>query len=236
MKYIITSGPMEMEIDSVRKIENSSSGLLGVAIAQELQRKGYNDIVYIHTKGAAVLEGVIKHQINTHLELIEALKQENKGDCTIIHAMAISDYKMGGSISLNELSNLIIDNIAIIKQEEDIKKLIKENTHVVSKLSSSEDQVLLFEKEIKVIDQIKKMNPNAILVGFKLLSNVTTKELLVVGNDIKKRANCDIVVANIKEEVSSVNHKAYIISNDEVVEALTKKEIANKLISILEER
>lgn len=236
MKYIITSGPMEMEIDSVRKIENSSSGLLGVAIVEQLQQKGYSDIVYIHTKGAAVPANVKKYVIKTHSELIEAFKQENIGECTIIHAMAISDYKMGGSISLNELSNLIINNITNLKQEEDIKKLIKGNINVVSKLSSSEDQVLLFEKEVKVIDQIKRMNEEAILVGFKLLSNVTTKELLAVGRGIKNRANCDIVVANIKEEVSSVNHKAYIISDDEVVEASTKKEIAYKLINILEER
>lgn len=236
MKYIITSGPMEMEIDSVRKIENSSSGLLGVAIAHELQRREYDDIIYIHTQNAAVPNNVKQYQISNHKQLLEALEIENKGECTIIHAMAISDYKMGGSISLDKLSNLIIENNSKLSTTSDVKQLIKDNVEITSKLSSNEDQVLLFEKEIKVIDQIKKMNSQATLVGFKLLSNVSVSELLLVGNNIRKRADCDIVVANIKEEVSSVNHKAYIINGEKVIEATTKKEIANKLISLLEER
>ncbi len=236
MKYIITSGPMEMHIDSVRTIENSSSGVLAATMAKELSKQGYTDIVYIHTPKAVKPDNCKCIEISDHKQLIQALEAEIESDSVIVHAMAISDFKMAGSIELDKLSQVIFENRNSLTSASSVEQLIYKHISYEDKLSSSSDQILLFEKEIKVIDQIKKINKDAKLVGFKLLSNVSKDELISVGKKIMKRADCDLVVCNIKEQVSKDSHIAQIIANDQVIEAKTKVEIAKVIIKLMEEQ
>ncbi len=236
MRYIITSGPMETAIDDVRRIKNSSTGSLGKTFANQLVKRGYDDIIYIHTAEAAVPEGQItKVLISDHQELLTSLKQYAIDDCVVIHAMAISDFNLGGSISLSQLANTIYQQLDKVQTAGDIEQLINSSIEVKSKLASSENQVVVLNQAIKVIDQIKQICPSARLVGFKLLSNVSKEQLLDVANGIKKRANCEVVVANLKEEVSLTKHKAYIITNGNTQIANTKQEIANLIIDLMEE-
>lgn len=236
MKYIITSGPMEMAIDDVRKIKNSSTGSLGTAIANELRNANKEDVTYIHTSGAFKPENIKCIEVSTHSELITALTNEMTDDCCVIHAMAISDFRMEGSVSKDKLFKFLIDNKDAINNEEDIQQLIEQHINIQSKLSSKEDQVLFLSKEIKVIDQIKQINPNCMLVGFKLLSNVTCDELIRVARQTLERASCDLVVANLKEEVSSESHHGYLVTADNIIEAFTKQEIARQIINQMERK
>lgn len=47
MRILITAGGTSENIDSVRKITNSSSGRLGAVIAEQMLQNGHN-IVYVH--------------------------------------------------------------------------------------------------------------------------------------------------------------------------------------------
>ncbi len=235
MKYIITSGPMESQIDSVRKIKNSSSGRLGTEIANQLVGRGYTQIVYIHTAGTIKPDNVKCIQIEGHEQLLTALKHEIEDDSVIIHAMAISDFNIKGTSSIEDMAETIYSNLNSITSKEDIVSLINSNVYATDKLSSQADQLIVMERAIKVIDQIKRINPNCKLIGFKLLSNVSDEQLIAVANGILKRANCDYVVANIKEQVKSDAHRALIIGENYVQEVLTKKQIANTIIDLMEE-
>lgn len=236
MRYIITSGPMETAIDDVRRIKNSSTGQLGKTFAEQLINRGYTDIVYIHTAGAVVPKGAVTTVvISNHQELLTSLKQYLNDESVVIHAMAISDFNLGGSISLPKLADTIYNQLNSLKSVDQIEQLINQSIHVEAKLSSSENQVVVLNQAIKIIDQIKVICPQARLVGFKLLSNVTEEQLLDVATAIKKRANCEIVVANLKEEVSAEHHKAYIITDNKTQIVKTKQEIANVIIDYMEE-
>lgn len=234
MKYIITSGPMEMNIDDVRKIQNSSTGSLGCAIADQINQALEVEITYIHTAKAKVPTNVKLIEISNHQQLLTALKAEMTDECCVIHAMAISDFKTAGSLSKSELLELIVSNRDKFSDTYSLEKLITSNLKQQSKLSSKDDQILFFEKEIKVIDQIKKINPKAILIGFKLLSDVSYEQLIDVATSVLKRANCDYVVANLKEEVSETAHHALIIGKDSKAEAFTKQQIAKIIIDKVE--
>ncbi len=236
MKYIITSGPMEMKIDNVRKIENSSTGSLGVCFAEEILKKYPKaELVYIHTKAAKtpLSDAIKKIEITNHDELINALKTEITDKSTIIHAMAISDFGFGGNVTITELAQNLYANWQQFESEDQIADFISKQVTVSDKLSSKSDQILILNRAIKVIDEIKQINPNAKLVGFKLLSNVGVDELITVGQNIKNRANCDLVVANIKEHITNDSHQAFIISDDEIREVNTKQEIARNVIELL---
>lgn len=236
MKYIITSGPMETAIDSVRRIQNSSTGRLGSTFVEILNDANINDIVYIHTPGAVVPNCACKQlSIEDHQQLLDALKRELTDDSVVIHAMAISDFEVVGTITQARLAELFISNKQQLNCEQDIINLLNQHAEITDKLASSEDQLIVMNKSIKIIDQIKKINPKCKLIGFKLLSNVSEDELIAVGTTIKQRANCDYVVANLKEQVGADEHHGFIIGDQAVYEVNSKVQIASKIIELMEE-
>ncbi len=236
MKYIITSGPMETKIDDVRKIENSSTGSLGIQFVDSLIAKGYTDIVYVHTEKAMRPKHNIKtYQVSTHDEIISALKNELTDSSIVVHAMAISDFDYQGAMSIEKLATKILTNKEKLKNQDDIFDLIKTIMVKPTKLSSKEDQLLVMNRALKVIDEIKKINANCRLVGFKLLSNVSYEELSEVAQNIKERANCEYVVANRKEDIRDGKHLALVVGSDECYKVETKREIAEKIIELMEE-
>ncbi len=235
MKYIITSGPMETKIDDVRKIENSSTGSLGVQFIDSLVAKNYEQIVYIHTENAKLPSHEIKTiEVNSHAEIISALEAEITDDSVIIHAMAISDFNYQGTISVEELAQKIIENKNKLNNEGDVLNLLQKATKTPTKLSSKENQLLVMNRATKVIDEIKKINSKCRLVGFKLLSNVDYEELVDVASSIKERASCEYVVANRKEDICDGKHVAIIVGDNEKIQVKSKAEIAEKIIELME--
>ncbi|WOO87591.1 phosphopantothenoylcysteine decarboxylase [Mollicutes bacterium LVI A0039] len=236
MKYIITSGPMVMEIDSVRNIKNSSTGKLGAIFAETLVAKTAAEVVYIHTAGAILPTVEVNAiEIKNHEQLIAALTQELTADSVVIHAMAISDFKYGGSVDIERLAQTIFENLATFTCADAVKTIIKDSVRTSSKLASNSDQLLLLNQADKIIDKIKTICPQARLVGFKLLSNVDKQELINVAVNMKQRAGCDLVVANLKEQVHGGEHHAYIISDTTIREAHTKEQIATMVIEEMEQ-
>lgn len=237
MKYIITSGPMEIAIDQVRKIQNSSTGKLGAIFVEQLIATNHQEVVYIHTSGAMrPRDECTQIEINNHQQLLAALEAEITADSVVIHAMAVSDFTSAGTLLYDDLIDLIFTNKESITTKEDVKKLIDSNLQVVDKLTSASDQVVFLNRSIKIIDQIKKINPSVKLVGFKLLSAVSENELIAVAQATKTRTDCDYIVANIKEEVSTEKHHAYIIGGESIEEVFTKQQIAQKIIELVEEK
>lgn len=235
MRYIITSGPMEVKVDDVRSIKNSSTGKLGSIIADTLKMHGYTDIIYIHTKGAILPTSNVKCVlINDHTQLLEQIAKYITKSSVVVHAMAVSDFSLGGTVVVEQLADGIFTNLSSITNRDDVLSLINENMIQTNKLSSSSDQLISLKRNIKVIDEIKKLNNAAKLVGFKLLSDVTVDELITVANKLKVRSGADLIIANRIEDINASQHKAYIISDKQTVEVNTKLEIATTLINEME--
>ena len=91
---------------------------------------------------------------------------------------------------------------------------------------------------LKIIRQIKKVNPNIFLVGFKAEFNITRKELI---NRAKKQifdAGTDIVVANDVSQdecgFGSDKNEVLIIGDDVLTVPLASKdEIAKTLMDVI---
>ncbi len=231
MKCIITSGPMDTKIDNVRSMLNSSTGNLGSLFADTCSE--FYEVVYVHTSGATLPnnKNIKTIEINTPKELVNHINNEMENKTIVIHLMAIRDFYFKGNVNFSKLLEKI--NKGGIKDEKELLLKIEDSLDYESKLSSKNDQLLYFKKDLKVIDEIKKINKNAFLVGFKLLSNVTNKELLCVQKELLKRSSCDVVVGNIKEEINSNQHKAQILYKDEVVSVNNKEDIVREVLSII---
>lgn len=230
-KIVITAGGTSEKIDNVRKITNSSSGKLGMIIANHLLNYSENfTIYYVCSKNSLRPsdERVKVIEIDGTIDLknkIETLLLNEKIDY-FIHSMAVSDYmtdyvttiaRIKQSIKNNDNINDAFSNVEIINE---------------SKISSYEDNLVIVLKPTpKIISIIKDLSPSTYLVGFKLLDGVSKEELIEVAKKLRDKNKCDLVVANDLSTIRDGEHIAYIINKDnEIEESHGKDDIAKKLV------
>lgn len=227
-KYVITSGGISEKIDNVRKITNSSSGKLGMTIANHLlESKSDITIYYVCSKNALrpsntrvkIIEVVGTMDLK---DKVESLLRNEKIDY-FIHTMAVADYMVDYVTTVDKMKKSFLNNSDM--------EVIKD-----TKISSYENNLVLVLKPTpKIISLIKKESPLTYLVGFKLLDSVSKKELIEVAKRLRDKNKCDLVVANDLEDIRNKEHKAYIIDKeDKVVEASDKEDIAKKLVRMMD--
>lgn len=228
---LITAGGTSEKIDEVRVISNFSSGRLGLAIAKAfLESKNINvgKIYYLcdrntNTPSDERVEVVRVMGAQGLLDAMEKLLTTEKIDA-VIHAMAVSDY------TVRQITTL--DSIKAGEEVDPDKKLAD------GKISSEiEDLVIVLKKTPKVIGEIKKLQKDTILVGFKLLTNVEKNMLINTGYQLLQKNNCNMVLANDLAEITGEKHVGYLISPTGDYEKLTtKKQIAEAIVRNVEQQ
>ncbi len=236
MVYLITSGAMQEKIDQVRSIINTSSGKTGASIADFLASD--NQVIYLHTQTAKLPKNDLIELkcIDSVIDLDQMLKYylAKHQEIVVIHAMAVSDFKVSGTIILDKLITNILENQNNLSKER-IIELINTSTVKQNKLASNQDTMINLAKNPKIIGNIKKYNPQAKLVGFKLLANVDVDTLISVALNQQIKNNCDLVVANRLEDVKA-NHRAYVLKNKkEISKCESNLEIAKTIKEMLGE-
>ena len=221
MHILITSGGTREAIDSVRSITNHSTGNLGKILAETALAKGYQ-VTLITTPTA------LKPDPHPHLrlllvknveELLTQMKTEVPQHQVLIHAMAVSDYTPVYMTGLDEVENA-----------QDLHSFIhRENQE--AKISSKEEyQVLSLKKNPKIISLVKEWNPAIQLIGFKLLVDVSSEELIKVARESLVKNHASVIVANDLTKIQNGQHQAYLVTDDQVLEASTKTEIAEAIL------
>lgn len=227
MRILITSGGTSEKIDDVRAITNHSSGKLGKAIAESFAKEDAT-IDMITTRHALKPEGkmIHHHLIDSTADLEKALKDLMKKNTydAVIHSMAVSDFTPESSVTLEDLEAVIAAKTV------DLPKALVEvaNERTEKKISSDTDHlVVVLKKTPKIISLIKKLQPQTILVGFKLLVDVPMIELLNVAKASLEKNQADFILANDLAEIRGEKHHGYLINKQhKVKEAQTKTEIA----------
>ena len=234
MNIVITAGGTSEYIDSVRKITNSGTGKLGSLIANKLSNG--NTIFYICSKKAVkpvILPGmdIRTIEISTTMDLKEVVEDilKNYQIDWFIHSMAVSDYIVD-YVSTSDMIAKFLDEKGLSAQNIESNTNILNNKEKIS--SDKENLIICLKKAPKIISIIKKLSPETHLIGFKLLSSVSKDELIRVANNLKKKNNCDYVVANDLEDIRRGNHKALIIGDD-IVSVEGKENIANYIENII---
>ena len=221
MKILVTSGGTSEAIDRVRSITNHSTGRLGLVITEALIKAGY-EVCLITTSHAikpASHPNLKIIEIKNTLDLLEEMRNLVKDYQVLIHSMAVSDYTPVYMTSIDE-----------VQASQDLSKfLTKQNTE--SKISSKEDtQILFLKKNPKIISLVKEWNPKIHLIGFKLLVDVTKDHLIDVARESLEKNQADLIVANDLTQISSDQHKAYLVEKNSFQTASSKQEIADLLL------
>jgi len=205
-KILVTCGPTWVPIDDMRVISNRSTGEFGHVIAENLKKEG---------AVITLLEGPVTST------------ERPKG------------VRVLKFLFFDELSNLLNEEL---KNDYDIVIHAAavsdyQPTHTYgSKISSEFSRLTLnLTPAPKLIDNMKKINPKIFLVGFKLESSIEKEHMMVKAQNLMKRADCDLVIANCQDNKSYI---AYIVDKERNVlgQGVGKKDVAKTLTRILKEK
>lgn len=231
-KIIITAGGTSEKIDNVRKITNSSSGKLGMIIANHLLEERDDIIIYYVCSKKSLKPSDDRVKV---IEIEETIALKNAVENLLInnhidyfiHSMAVSDYMTDYVTTVQRIKK-------VLRKSDNIDEAFS-NIEVIgeSKISSYEDNLVVVLKPTpKIISIIKDLSPSTYLVGFKLLDGVSQEELINVAKKLRDKNKCNLVVANDLSTIRNGEHIAYIIdSNNKIEESHGKNDIAKKLVS-----
>jgi len=196
MLVLVTGGPTESEIDTVRVIKNKFRGSTGTQIAEYFAEQG--DEVILLTSDDRVkresLPGVQVMKFHTFTHLHDFMKKcivEYQPD-VVIHSAAVNDYDVSTVEAL-------VDG-EWVEQDRSTKIGSDFNTMRMTMV-----------KLPKIIDRIRGWGFKGVLVKFKLQSGMTDEQLIDVAKKSMEHSNADLIVANCFEWFTQ---RAYIIDKD----------------------
>jgi phosphopantothenate---cysteine ligase (CTP) len=178
---------------------------------------------------------------------VSALKKALEGvftECNIdviVHCMAVSDFTKRNVTTAESVAAAFCEKFEGNRSmpKEKIEDLITQCLYQDSGIDSEgkiasdiDDLIINLKKTPKIITFIREAQPEAILIGFKLLNNIERDVLINTAYSLLKRNRCDFVFANDSSKISPLNHSGYLVSNDGSYITLSgKSEIAAAIVS-----
>ena len=186
-KIAITLGATRAPIDSVRAIQNASSGKTGWAIAEYLFMKGH-EIHCIAGKTSASPSFTLPnvHRSGSPEEMlsksIEIAKNLSKPDVWI-HAAAVLDYSMPAEVG--------------------------------KRPSGQESWKIELKPTLKHISELSQHVGKCVRIGFKLETNVSEEQLIQKSQDQISKYGVDVVVANLLGQIGDSEYpRARLVNPD----------------------
>ena len=229
-KILITAGPTNEYIDEVMKITNMSTGRLGIELTKNYLNEGY-EVTLIATRSVVRSNLYERYNlgnnpnlktipIETTEDMLQALINESKNKYDlVIHSSAVGDYKPEFSFRMEDLADELAQAITqgLITKEEILSILTNPKCKVNdnTKISSYEPHLTVkLTLTPKLISRLRKLFPEATLIGFKLLENVTKEHLLEVATKLCIKNNMDYIIANDLHDLRQGTHLSFLVNKD----------------------
>jgi len=165
-RILMTAGPTVEYIDPVRVVTNLSTGRTGVLLASELVSAGAKVTLVYGPGTAEPPKGAKVIPVRTSKEMFDAVKKEMKKKFDIVILAAAAS-----------------------------DYTVERYNH--SKIKSYKKSLVIKLKQApKIIDQIKKLQKDVFLVGFKAETNLSKKKLELEARKKMKEARADLMIAN----------------------------------------
>ncbi|HZK87866.1 MAG TPA: phosphopantothenoylcysteine decarboxylase [Anaerovoracaceae bacterium] len=225
---LITGGPTNEYIDEVMKITNMSTGSLSLKLAEHFLKTGYrvsliltNSINTDKLKSIDASSKMLKIiPVETTEEMLEAIEAESKSAHfdALIHASAVADYKAAFSFLLEDLAEELFNHICEFESPQDILKLMENPSCKLddsSKISSYQKNLTVkLGLTPKVIARLREWFPDTLLIGCKLLENVSKEELYETAVKLCVKNNMDYILANDLADLRAGLQARYLVSKD----------------------
>lgn len=204
MKILITSGGTEEPIDDVRFVGNRSSGAAGAVLADQALARGW-EVLLLHGN--------------------RALLPGSRGE--------LSCRSFGSAMDLGELLEAsiadfrpdVIVHAAAVADFTPVK--------IPGKLKSEglAELVLHLLPTPKLVDRLRELAPESVLVFFKLEAVEEPEILFQRARRLLLRARGDLVVANPATALGPGRHHAWLLDQDRVLaEVETKEDLGREIL------
>ena len=241
INILITAGGTSEQIDDVRRITNSGTGRLGAKIADAFAESIDCAITYICSENAARPDSDATVRV---CESVADVKEAIGLACAgteydvIVHSMAIGDYQVRAVSDSAQMTTSVIERLSVLacgdssSPEEAVRVALLSPPGIrENKISSDkEDLIVVLEKAPKIIALLRGLAPQAVIVGFKLLSGVSDEELVSAGLALLQKNDCDLVLANDMNTVMGDRHEGLLIARDGTYERAIGKDDIAKLV------
>jgi len=165
-RVLITAGPTIEHIDPVRIITNQSSGKTGVLLAKEFVSSGAK-VTFIYGPGMEPPpKGAKVVQVQTSREMVEAVRKEMQKKFDMVILAAA-------------VSDYTIEKPSKVKIKSNVEKIL-----------------LKLKRTQKIIDEIKRLQRDVFLVGFKAETGLPQKKLIESARQKLAESGADMIVAN----------------------------------------
>lgn len=241
---LITAGGTSEPIDNIRSITNTGTGALGSLIADAFAKDPQvGRIIYVHGRGSVLpktekAECIEAAYTQRLLETMRKCLIEDKPDA-IVHSMAVSDYCVKSVVRSEDIP-AVLKKAKANRSAQKVRTAALESEELLAASagfdlrdiynkipSSAGNPVIFLQPTPKVIPEVKKLAPDTILVGFKLLDDVAHEELISVAERLMKKNDCDFVLANDYTTVKAGKHTGYLITKEgEILTFVGKPAIA----------
>ncbi|MFW9997574.1 MAG: bifunctional phosphopantothenoylcysteine decarboxylase/phosphopantothenate--cysteine ligase CoaBC [Candidatus Odinarchaeota archaeon] len=165
-KVLITTGPNREYIDSVRFLSTPSSGKTGIELARQAWYRGAEVELIIGPSTVEVPKYVRTTRITSANDMLKAVERIMNTWCPDV------------VIKSSAVSDFTPET------EEELK--IKSGQHLT----------LTLKPTAKIIDRIKEINPNCLLVGYKAETGLSEEELFESARELIEESKADFIVAN----------------------------------------
>lgn len=178
VKILITGGPVEAKLDSVKVITNRFKGGRMAQLADLLAVKTASEVTYLCSKNS---------------------KQPEHAN--IVHFDGFEDY-MEKVIRLSTQNDAVVLGAAVanlIPDEHWRRITLKDGKFPSHNYQEGDPVPVLLRIAPRVINAVKKVAPRTVLIGYKLLSGVDRDTLVRAAQETLYGANADLVIANDSE-------------------------------------
>ncbi|QUG41923.1 hypothetical protein KD050_01055 [Psychrobacillus sp. INOP01] len=214
-KILITSGGTLEKWDNVRGHTNLAKGTIGCYLAEEALNKDA-EVIYLHGYFAKLPENHTKMRL-IQFEGVYDLGEKIKN---IVQSEHIDIVIMGAAGS-----DWVVDKVL----DQRGNPLLE-----AGKMSSDEPPIIHFKKAPKILSQIKKWNPNLLLVGFKLEHTDDIDYLFERAKLRMTASNSQFMVANKTGSLYGEEAEHFIVSKFQTPRKyISKKDTATGLIDLL---
>lgn len=191
-KILMTAGPTMEHIDPVRVITNLSSGKTGVLLASELISAGAKITMIYGPGDTNPPKGAKVINVKTSKEMFDATKKELKKKFDVV-------------IMAAAVSDYTPAHTSKTKIKSEKKSL-----------------TIRLKKAPKIINIVRKLQKDTLLIGFKAETNLTKNALIKSAQRKLRSSNADIIIAN---DIGKKYQKN--TNNNEVIIVDSKKSTAS---------
>ncbi len=213
-RFVVTAGPTRGWIDRVWFMSNPSSGKMGIALAEDLLLRGATVTLITGPISESVPDKAEVRRVSTTQEMLDAVLED------------IATLK----------ADVFISSAAVLDYEPSEKEDRKIG-------SGSVDLSIRLVPTKKIIEEARKKFKNLFIVGFKVESGLSEKELENRAREKIDAGICNLVIANDEQKkgaaFESDTNEVLIVGPKGVIEKVplsSKREVARHIVDVIVKR